>query len=331
MTSALVWADSGPGVGLGHLARCGALAVELRARGRDVVVMTPGGPAGAAMLEGITDVTVVADRGIAPFVDAIGERRGPVVVVDTYRWSREDYAAARRGASLLAVFSDDPADVPPCDIVVNGVPGADTLGYDRHGATRYLLGAPFFPLRGEFRDAPPKTIAPVARRVLVTAGGEDVHGLLGLFAQAACDVYPDAEVVAVIGAGGFPAVPARAAARIAPPDYPRLVREADVMVCGAGQALIEAAAAGTPAAAVLVGPDQRHQQAAVLAAGACVDGGAWTLDRGRHAAVLRSALERLADASVRAAVSGRGRALVDGRGAARIAETIEAHARAGRE
>jgi spore coat polysaccharide biosynthesis predicted glycosyltransferase SpsG len=320
MTSALVWADSGAGVGLGHLARCGALAGELRARGWDVTLMTPGAAVAVpAAAQG--GVPIVAGQDVPALLEAIGRRR-PVVIADTYRLGREDYAAARQGASLLAVFSDDPAAVPPCDIVVNGVPGAETLGYDRDGATCYLLGAAYFPLRGEFREAPPKAIAPAVRTVLVTAGGEDVHGLLGVFAQAACEAYPDAEVIAVTGGGAVPAVPARAGVRTAPADYPQLVRDADVMVCGAGQALVEAAAVGTPAVAVLLGGDQRHQRAAVLRAGAGVDGGAWTLDRGRHVAVLRGALERLGDEGRRAGISRSGRALVDGRGAARIADAI---------
>lgn len=317
MTGAVIWADSGAGVGLGHLARCGAIASELRGRGWDVTVMTPG----QAVASGGADA-VLAGQDLAALTAAIAERHRPVVIVDSYRLSRGDYATARGAAALLAVFSDDPAEVPPCDIVVNGVPGAETLGYDRDSGTHYLLGAAYFPLRAGFRDVPAKTIAPAVRTVLVTAGGEDVHGLLGTFAQAAYDSYPEAAVTAVTGGGTVAPLPARVAVRTAPPDYPRLVSGADVIVCGAGQALVEAAAAGTPAVAVLLGPDQRHQHAAVLHAGACVDGGAWTLDRARHLEVLRGALAQIGGAERRAGMSRRGRALVDGRGAARIADAI---------
>jgi spore coat polysaccharide biosynthesis predicted glycosyltransferase SpsG len=110
--------------------------------------------------------------------------------------------------------------------------------------------------------------------------------------------------------------------RHAPADYADLVRAADIIVCGGGQSLIEAAAAGTPAAAIVLGDDQRPQRAAVIAAGAAVDGGDWRLEPAERDARLGRALELLRPPEARERMSARGRALVDGAGAQRIAHGI---------
>jgi spore coat polysaccharide biosynthesis predicted glycosyltransferase SpsG len=121
---------------------------------------------------------------------------------------------------------------------------------------------------------------------------------------------------------GLEGLPDRCEVRHAPPDYADLVRGADVIVCGGGQSLIEAAAAGTPAAAIVLGDDQRPQRAAVIAAGAAVDGGDWRLAAAERDARLGDALELLRPRAARVCMSARGRALVDGAGAERIARGI---------
>jgi spore coat polysaccharide biosynthesis predicted glycosyltransferase SpsG len=140
-------------------------------------------------------------------------------------------------------------------------------------------------------------------------------------ARIAATAFPLAHVT-VVGRDGPTSVawPDRCDVRQAPADYPDLVRHADVIICGGGQSLIEAAAVGTPAAALLLGDDQFRQRAAMIAAGAAADGGDWRTTNAD--AELQGALESLRDAGSRTRMSSRGRALVDGRGADRLAAEI---------
>jgi spore coat polysaccharide biosynthesis predicted glycosyltransferase SpsG len=323
MKSALVWADSGAGVGLGHVARCCAVALELIARGVNVTLMSPD-DRGARYARERNVPAVGAAAGFGVAVGALQRRSLEAAILDSYRLGPDDYATARGAAPVLAVFSDGPATLPICDVVVNGAPGAETMAYPRRCGTDYLLGAQYFPLRSEFRSATPKAIAADVERVVVTVGGEDVHGRLGEYSTAARAVYPHAQVIAVAGrpVGDVRVTSSGCDLRIAPPDYPALVQRADVIVCGGGQSLIEAVAVGTPAAAILLGDDQRHQHAAVLAAGACLDGGAWNQPPIEREAAIRGALERLADVAARRQLSARGMRLIDGRGAPRIADAL---------
>ena len=200
---------------------------------------------------------------------------------------------------------------------------------DRDRGAEHLLGARYFPLRHRFRAWPEKIIMDRVGQVLVTVGGEDVHGLLRPLMASARSVFADARIIGVCGTQSAEPRPVSEDIRYAPPDYPDLVRSADVIVCGGGQTLVEAAATGTPAAALLLGDDQLPQLRAVAAALACIDAGSWEMPAAIRETNVRSVLHTLRDVSVRARMSGCGRALVDGQGAERVAGAIASLARRG--
>jgi spore coat polysaccharide biosynthesis predicted glycosyltransferase SpsG len=311
------WADAGPGVGLGHVARCSAIALELQALGGHPAFTVPDS-AGADYARTSGLYAVVASAGFREF--AARTPHGGAAVVDSYRVDAPMLAALRARGVRVAALDDTATSVPLVDLVINGAPGAERLGYPPRVGTEYLLGPRYFPLRSAFRAWPEKIIADRVARVLVTAGGEDVHDLLGLLMASASIVFGGARVVGVCATAPRSAVAGDL--RIAPRDYPELVRAADVIVCGGGQTLIEAIATGTPAAALLLGSDQHPQLSAITAAGAAVAAGSWDTDRGRLDRQLRTALEGLRDRAVRAELSRRGRSLIDGEGAARVAAAV---------
>ena len=323
MMRAMVWADSGAGVGLGHLGRCCAVAGALADCGVASLLLTP---AAEGAVYARTQHVDAADA--SSFADAVAQHgaAADVLLIDSYRLRPADYDAARRCAPVLVIFDDEGGDVPRCDVVVNGAPGAERHPYARVGGTEYLLGSPYFPLRAEFRGAPARVAPAAVQQVLVTTGGDDVRRLRPLAGRAAREVYPEARLTVIAGAASERELPEMPGCEVvvAPPDYPARLRQADVIVCGSGQTLLEAAASGTPAAALLLAPDQRHQHAAMIEAGGCVNAGAW--DQPGLEATLRAALEQLRAAPQRQALSDRARTLIDGRGAMRIADALVARA-----
>ena len=139
-------ADGGPAVGLGHLARCSAIAAGLRARGATVRCLAYGADAPTR-------------------VDAIDWEPSP---------SRRRHAAARqlrdarrrRAAiaerSRLVVLHDE-GEPPPgtaLTIAVTGEPGPDRL-----------TGLAYAPLRPPYWGLPPRTPRDTVERILVTTGG----------------------------------------------------------------------------------------------------------------------------------------------------------------
>jgi len=317
MPSIACWADCGPGVGLGHVARSATIAAEL-CRHSEPVVMIPD-RRGEDMIRA---------AGLAPVVtrfETVIERAAGcgVVLLDSYRLEAGDTAAIRAAGAAVAVMDDTATALLPADLIINGAPGADTLPYDRTGSVEYLLGPRYFPLRQQFCGWPERVIPERVSRVLVTVGGEDVHGLLRRLMRSARLAFTDAQIIGVCGEPAHDTDPG-ADIRYAPADYGDLVRSADVMLCGGGQTLVEAAATGTPAAALVLGEDQRPQLRAVASAGACLDAGAWNMPADVREQQLQSALTSIRDVTVRTLMSRRGRALVDHCGASRIAAAIAA-------
>jgi spore coat polysaccharide biosynthesis predicted glycosyltransferase SpsG len=102
-----------------------------------------------------------------------------------------------------------------------------------------------------------------------------------------------------------------------------LIVAADVAVSGAGMTLYELCASATPAVMMCMADNQRPNFEAFERAGAAL--GAGGADDAELSASLRAALGRLAtDGALRSALGARGRALVDGHGAQRVARAITA-------
>jgi len=334
---------AGPGIGLGHVRRCLALARAWAPEGADLAFLAPG--AGAALeraapelrAAGAARVDVVLEeweRDAGPARARIGEIGADVVVVDSYAVTPA-FAASLAEVAGRVVAVDDLADRPlPAHVVVNGGVAAESLGYDRAGApgrtgpdTRYLLGPRYALIDPRFGERPPESPSrPSVRSVLIALGGAPAPEMLAAAVDAVLEAAPGASVDVVAG----PFSPRIAGARVErvtvhgdPPDMRALMRAVDLAVTGAGVTLYELAATGIPAVVVEIADNQGPNAAGFAAAGAAVLAG-----RAGDAALrdgIAAAVSRLAhDPALRAALAGRGRALVDGRGALRAAREIAA-------
>jgi spore coat polysaccharide biosynthesis predicted glycosyltransferase SpsG len=113
---------------------------------------------------------------------------------------------------------------------------------------------------------------------------------------------------------------------LAPRRFRAALEQATVAVVAGGTTLYEACALGTPVIAVPVVPGQattvRRFVRAGLAAGARPRSGAAVGSDRWGQAIAAAALDLLADADRRAALSARGPRVIDGRGAQRVAQAI---------
>ena len=323
--------DSGPAAGLGHVSRCLALGAAAGALGARVSLLA-GEDARAAGLVPAAGIETLAVAGTVTAADALEGLRGAaadVVVVDSYRASPEFFVSLRSAAAQV-VAVDDLADRPlPVDVVINGGVAAETLPYRRATGTRFLLGPRYALLDPRYAAAPTPRGAARVGRVLVSLGGGRHEARL-LPVLAALDAALDGvDVDVVVGRGGDgPRLAAAARAsrnRVAihadAAGLRELIEAADLAISGAGMTLYELAATATPTVMVCMADNQRPNVEAFERAGAALAAG----ERGDPGlfAVLRSALLRLAaDGGLRATLGARGRALVDGQGAARVARAI---------
>ena len=297
MTQVAVVADAGPRAGLGHLARCSAVAAALAARGTAVRAYALGAPE-PVTLDGVAWTPVASARAAAA---------GDAVVLDSYSATAADLDTG----APVAVFSD------------GRPPGAARLliatADDGAVGAAGLVGLAYAPLRRAFWGLPPARPREHVERVLVATGGGDVGAAAHALVDAAHSGAPGAVVALVRGP----------LATGDPPDGVELVTgatslaaellRADLVVCSAGQTALEAAAAGAPSVVVALVDNQRRNATALDGAGAAVV--VPVEDAAGAAGRLAAAREE------RAALSARAQRAVDGYGAFRIAYAVERLAR----
>lgn len=323
--------EGSPEVGLGHVSRCAALAKAVTAGGaRASFVVSEGTPV-ASLLGGVTADVVCAPWQAEPgrALRIIGARSPDVVVVDSYAASPEFLAGLRALAQVVAV--DDLADCPlPVDVVVNGGAGAGRLAYEPAPATRFLLGPRYALLDAAYAEPPGRAPASRVGRALICVGGGRQIAMIVAALGAMERAF--AECVVEVAAGPFVADSPELAAAVRGTRHRVLIHRdrvdlrglmlgADVAVAAAGVTLHELAATATPAVTVCMADNQRPNFLAFEEAGAALAGG--VLGDPALSSGLESALRRLAgDAALRASLGARGRELVDGAGATRVARAI---------
>ncbi len=314
---ALLAADCGSGVGLGHLERMLALADALRLD-LDVVIVVPQGDAEVRRR--------VTDRGHVPWeapgdtparvaaaVDAV--ESVDVLVLDGYVFDVALQHRLRERAPLTVV--DDlclPAD---CDLAVNPSPGGEDLRPS--GADEFRGGPGFALIRASFADAREQALRQgcYSRTVLVSSGATNIADIGGRVARALIDGDATVQVVRVVGPDTQRVASGdhdRLRVLIAPQSLAEPLARANVYVGAAGTTAVQAACVGTPSVITAAVSNQRAQAAALAAAGCAIVA---------EVEDLASVCLRLLDDPVRRDdMAARGRALVDGRGAERVADAI---------
>jgi spore coat polysaccharide biosynthesis predicted glycosyltransferase SpsG len=332
--------DLAPEAGLGHFARCAAVAeAVVRGGGRALFVADAAGaaPARAAGWEVREALPPSADDPLG--VLGVLPGGASALVVDSYRVTGALLARLRERVPLVVI--DDLAETyAPADLVVNGAAHAPGLAYDRAAVGAVLAGPRYMLLRGVFAEPVRRNGARPLRRALLATGGGDPAGVMPrLLREVRAALPAEVEIDVVVG----PYFPAewRAAETSrewagrgvhlhdAPADLRPLMLGADLAVTAAGLALYELAATGVPVVAFSIAPNQRPQLAVLAAAGALRSAGdagepeMWGR-LGEHLAALRDA------PAERAALAAAARGVVDGRGAARVAEALARLPRGGR-
>ncbi len=196
---------------------------------------------------------------------------------------------------------------------------------DRSPDTRLLLGPRYALQRREFRelDVPAREVPAQARRVLVTLGGSDPDNVSALVLDALALLPEPLEVQVLLGGANphrasleRPGVELVTDAR----DVPERMLWADLAVAAAGGTAWELARTGTPQVTIVIADNQRPAGDALKADGLAVVLG-WHADLTPQA--IAEAVSALAgDASRRAELAARGRALIDGQGARRVLEAM---------
>ena len=254
----LVRADAGPGIGVGHVMRCLAIAeawIELGGRVVFASAELPVPIGGRVSQLGSRVVTVSSSETTAALAVEVGAR---FAIVDGHHLGPEyqqDLGAA--GARVLVIDDRGESATDAADVILNPNATAHTDLYRQlRGIT--LLGPAYALIRREFRGiARTRTLAETARRILVSFGGADPADLSPVAIAALAEIE-GLHVRVVVGASADRALAAPANAKSTIEVVPWLqdlagqMRWADLAIVAAGSTCWELAACGVPMIAVPV-------------------------------------------------------------------------------
>ena len=314
---ALLAADCGPGIGLGHLERVLALADALQPDVSVSVVLPEGDTALRKRVEDRGHTVVVASGETAARVEAIvaATQSLNLVVLDGYVFDAELQRRIRDRAPLTIV--DDLGLAADCNLAVNPSPGGERLRPS--GADAFLGGAAYALIGSAFADARATVLRTgrVPRTVLVSTGAPDIGGISGRVTGELLARDPSVEIVRVVGpdADGIPGIhEPRLRLLVSPASLAEALARATLYVGAAGTTAVQAACVGIPSVINDAVANQSAQAAALAGAGCAVVAGSDDLTS--------ECLQLLDDPSRCDAMADRGRALVDGRGASRVADAV---------
>lgn len=334
MRPLVIRADATAAMGSGHLVRALALG---QAWSGTVIVATASAADDRIARAGARCAPLAAAAGSlddARATAAVARDAGaPCVVVDGYHFDAAYHRVLRAGG-LQTVCIDDNGEAGEyvADIVLNQNLHATSALYDRRDAgTELLLGPGYVLLRPEFADAASqrRVVPDAARRILVTLGGGAPRaGILERILDGLTQLRAAPLDVTVLTGGAIPPAVRTAADRVdgrvdlreRSDDMRGLMADADLAISAAGSTTWELACMGVPAALVVAAANQRDAAAAATAHGIAVLLGDATAVRAGD--VRRIVAPLAADPARRAAMAAAGRRLIDGRGAARVAQAI---------
>jgi UDP-2,4-diacetamido-2,4,6-trideoxy-beta-L-altropyranose hydrolase len=294
-------ADAYPRAGVGHLSRSSALSVALERLGVSTRALALGA-------DGPLERYGISWTPARPGDAAIDQIEEAVTIVDSYGISAKGFARLSDRSRVVALHDEGPRPRGPALLVAAGYAGPAEDGV--------LAGMHYVCLGPDYWSTPPPEQPTAVERVLVTTGARDILNLRQPLASAVRRAVPEAKIRLI----GDPMAEALAPAMTLLEPTASLSSEltaAHVVVCAAGQTMLEAACVGTPTVALVVAANQRAQ--AQLLADA---GGPIVLDPPDIEEV-ESAVGRLASSpQERIERSAASRAAVDGGGALRVAEHV---------
>jgi spore coat polysaccharide biosynthesis predicted glycosyltransferase SpsG len=322
--------DGGAAIGLGHVARALALAEEAASRGLHPRFALNDDDAARAFVRqrGFGDVATAPsdqDEEVRFLADAVGGGR----LVTDLRGKDPAFYRRLREAGVWTCAVDDMGEPITAHVVVNGGAAPGLARYDElWPPQRFLVGTAYIPLPPAFAEEPPAADDPARTRLLVTFGGSDAddftrRALAALAALEPLDVdlalgpaYPYVDEARALAAGGSHRVAVHAPAA----DMLPLYRRARLALAAGGITQYELLSCGVPTVSVPHVAREEAECAAFAEAGAVATFAAAELKAG--GAAIEEMKRLWGDAGRRRAMAAAGRRLIDGRGAARVIDTI---------
>jgi len=328
---ALFRVDATPALGAGHVARCLALASELVARGTEIIFVVGNASELAAQLVAARGFQVYklganADQDADETARIVSMAQTNWVVVDHYALGAEWEGKVRRTGVRIVAIEDLPDRRHDCDLLVDANFRADA---NPASSARALLGPQYAMLAPEFRQARGRERDGSVRRILVGYGGTDPTNETCKALAALAAIGMNRPEIDVAVGNAYPHDDAvQAALRHLPgarlhrglPHLAFLMQACDLAMGAGGTSTWERLCLGLPAIVSTTAANQVRSVAALATDGYFLYLG--PAEQVTSEAMKQSLMTKIADPDALRRESARGRTLVDGAGAVRVADAM---------
>ena len=332
-----VWirADGNEQIGTGHVMRSLAIAEALEAAGVQVCfVMADAGAADLVKNKG-KQVRVLNSRydcmeeELPTLLEAIGEERPDMLLVDSY-FVTDRYLEQLTAVTQTAYMDDKSFHSYPVNMIINyNIYGEESLYCPR--PENSLMGVSYAPLRPEFRDVE-YAVREKVQAVLLTTGGSDRYDLAGQILEAVLRNSREEELPIFHVVSGMFNPHYEGLCRMAEAHpwirihrnvsrMADLMQECDIAITAGGSTMYELSAIGVPMISFSFVDNQEkivetfYQKKITCFGGNYLTEGSRMPDR-----IAEAAQQLMQHRKLREHYSSLERHLVDGKGAARIAE-----------
>ena len=263
-------------------------------------------------------------------------QRNTSILVDSY-YVTEKYLAALKSRITTIYMDDIYAFSYPVDMLINYNIYGEEMGYEKDAAfadTKLLLGTEYVPLREEFLAGEQQRTAANCG-ILITTGGSDSFNLAGQLLMEAMkyDALKEKEYHVVSGSlnphiGELQALAEKHEnihIHCNVTNMAELMAESEVALSAGGSTLYELCAMGVPVIAFSFAENQERLVQTFVKRGIAQYGGNYRTDGNKMIQNTIAGLETLLeDENLQTEYREKARTLVDGKGADRIAEAIQA-------
>lgn len=342
----IIRADGNAKIGAGHLMRCLTIAEAVR--------KLPDAPEILVLCADEDSAKMASDKGFGTGVLHTDYRRMEeelplwkqwikdgqnTILVDSYHVT-DEYLAALRGLGRVCLMDDMQNHSYPVDVVVNYNVFADATVYERlycadtggrqtdAETVQFCLGGAYVPLREQFRCVDYQVKESV-KQVLLTTGAGDADNIAGAIMDR---IYREDLIYHVLvgrfsphlsgwqeQAGNCPNIKVHFDVQ----DMAGLMAQCDLAVSAGGSTVYELSAVGVPFIVFSYAENQELLVEYLGAGDAAGSAGAWHKDQDKTLEQMELLFDKFcADADLRTNYAKRARALVDGKGAERLARTL---------
>lgn len=330
--------DANEKIGLGHLMRCSAIALQLKELGTEILfILSESYGEDILQKNGFKAIVLHNEyedkiKEIPDLEKIIQDKKIKVMLLDSYQINA-GYMEKIKGLVKLVYIDDMKLEKYPVDLLINYTLGTEAEEYLHMGyeLDKLLLGSRYMPLRAEF-SSEPIVIKEKAEKVFITTGGTDWYGMVSDILGNLCR-EPFRELKKIVVVGKF----FKDDKRIEELkkaygniiffkdicEMSAVMKSCDVAISAGGTTLAELVACGIPTICFSVADNQLYGTQAYEEKGIMYYAGDVRTDKQKVIENIGKSLSKIINnQELRKEVSVRGRDWIDGKGSWRIAKKI---------